>query len=173
MDLLCDYTDSSSSSDEEEEVKEEVKKPKVWLPPPDLATASMKADDEKNVIYRSKDSVFRSQYEREQEEAQRVLEQHVAMSDNQARLFEREKDGKKICWNFRKGRCYKGHNCPLFHDGDLKKVKADESSRTQIRLANRGPSDRDLAQMEAHDREQQGLVLVTLKLYLYFIIRRR
>ena len=162
MDLLCDYTDSSSSEDEEvpEEEEEPAPKPKVWLPPPDLATASMKADDEKDVIYRSRDSVFRSQYEREKEQAQAVLEQHVVMSDNQAKLFEREKDGKKICWNFRKGRCYKGHNCPLFHDGDLKKVKADESSRTQIRMANRGPSDRDLAQMEAHDKEQKGLAVL-------------
>ena len=58
MDLLGQY----SSSSEEEEVEEPepepqpepVKKKKVWLPPPDLSTASMKADEEKDVIYRSK-----------------------------------------------------------------------------------------------------------------------
>ena len=130
----------------------------------------MKADDEKDVIYRSKDSVFTSQYELEAEKAkvwlqpavipfyliQAVLEQHVTLSDTQAKMFEREKDGKKICWNFRKGRCYKGHNCPLFHDGDLKKMKADETSRTQIRMANRGPSDRDIQRMQAQDKEREG-----------------
>ena len=87
---------------------------------------------------------------------QAVLEQHVTLSDTQAKMFEREKDGKKICWNFRKGRCYKGHNCPLFHDGDLKKMKADETSRTQIRMANRGPSDRDIQRMQAQDKEREG-----------------
>ena len=91
---------------------------------------------------------------------QAVLEQHVTLSDTQAKMFEREKDGKKICWNFRKGRCYKGHNCPLFHDGDLKKMKADETSRTQIRMANRGPSDRDIQRMQAQDKEREGTYTV-------------
>ena len=54
MDLLGNY--SESSSDAEEEIEPEIvhKKPKVWLPPPDLRTAAMKADDEKEFIYRSK-----------------------------------------------------------------------------------------------------------------------
>ena len=44
MDLICGYSEESSSEDEApEEVEEEKpKKPKVWLPPPDLTTASMK-----------------------------------------------------------------------------------------------------------------------------------
>ena len=60
MDLLGNY--SESSSDEEPEVipepEPEIKKPKVKLPPPDLTTASMKADDEKQFIYRSKVKIF-------------------------------------------------------------------------------------------------------------------
>ena len=54
------------------------------------------------------DSVFVSQYEREEEAAKKILEQHVNLTDTSAQKFQREKDGKKICWNFRKGRCYKG-----------------------------------------------------------------
>lgn len=58
MDLLGQYSSSESSSEEEEPepevMPEPVKKKKVWLPPPDLSTASMKADEEKDVIYRSK-----------------------------------------------------------------------------------------------------------------------
>ena len=60
-----------------------------------------------------------------------ILEQHVTLSDNQAGKFEKERDGKKICWNFRKGRCYKGHNCPLFHDGDLKATAVAEKNIDQ------------------------------------------
>lgn len=30
-------------------------------------------------------------------------------------------NGKKICWNYRKGRCRFGHNCVYAHDSDLQK----------------------------------------------------
>jgi len=53
MDLLGNYSESSSEEEPEPEPVKP-KKPKVWLPPPDLATAAMKADDEKEFIYRSK-----------------------------------------------------------------------------------------------------------------------
>ena len=49
-----------------------------------------------------------SKYDREEESVKKVLEQHVALSDVTVNKFEKERDGKKICWNFRKGRCYKG-----------------------------------------------------------------
>ena len=28
--------------------------------------------------------------------------------------------GKKVCWNFRKGRCRFGHKCTFAHDSDIK-----------------------------------------------------
>lgn len=31
------------------------------------------------------------------------------------------KNGKKICWNYRKGRCRFGSNCTFAHDSDLHK----------------------------------------------------
>lgn len=31
-------------------------------------------------------------------------------------------NGKKICWNFRKGRCRFGHNCKYAHDTDIQKT---------------------------------------------------
>ena len=101
--------------------------------------------------------MFVSQYQREEQAATAVLEQHVTLSDTQAQKFEREKDGKKICWNFRKGRCYKGHNCPLYHDGDLRiknsrdKLIGDE--RPNFRNASKGPSERDIERMIAQDKE--------------------
>ena len=57
MDLIGGYSDSDTSEEENEpEIKAEpVKKtkPKVKLPPPDLTTASTKADEVKKVIYLS------------------------------------------------------------------------------------------------------------------------
>ena len=57
MDLIGGYSDSESSDEEiEAEIKAEpVKKlkPKIKLPPPDLSTASTKADEVKKVIYLS------------------------------------------------------------------------------------------------------------------------
>jgi hypothetical protein len=34
-------------------------------------------------------------------------------------------NGKKICWNFRKGRCRFGHNCKFAHDSDLHRTGTD------------------------------------------------
>ena len=58
MDLLGNYSESSSEEDEEPEPEPKPKpKPRVRLPPPDLTTAAMKADDEKEFIYRSQVSI--------------------------------------------------------------------------------------------------------------------
>jgi len=84
----------------------------------------------------------------------KVLEQHVTLSDTQVNKFEKERDGKKICWNYRKGRCYKGHNCPMFHDGDIAatpKTAAQSSEGPNFRNASRGPTDADIKHMIASD----------------------
>ena len=31
-------------------------------------------------------------------------------------------NGKKICWNYRKGRCRFGHNCTFAHDSDIQQT---------------------------------------------------
>ena len=31
--------------------------------------------------------------------------------------------GKRICWNYRKGRCRFGHNCKYAHDSDIQKTQ--------------------------------------------------
>merc|ERR1719427_178769 len=85
-------------------------------------------------------------------------EKHVILTDTTAQKFEREKDGKKICWNFRKGRCYKGHNCALYHDGDLKVTRKELTGdeRPNYRNASRGPSDNDIKRMLEKDIEDDG-----------------
>ncbi len=65
----------------------------------------------------SSSSVFSNPF-REKEEAKRaVLERHVAMTVRQEER--RTIDGKKVCWNFRKGRCRFGHKCTFAHDSDV------------------------------------------------------
>lgn len=34
-------------------------------------------------------------------------------------------NGKKICWNYRKGRCRFGHNCKYAHDSDIQKTQEE------------------------------------------------
>ena len=57
MDLIGAYSDSDSEEEQPEVEAEEPEvqkvKPKVRLPPPDLSTASTRADEVKKVIYRS------------------------------------------------------------------------------------------------------------------------
>lgn len=39
-------------------------------------------------------------------------------------------NGKKICWNYRKGKCRFGHKCKYAHDSELQK------SREQLKVEN-------------------------------------
>lgn len=50
-----------------------------------------------------------------------LLEKHVKMvnkTDNAEMI-----NGKKICWNYRKGKCRFGHNCKFAHDTELQRSK--------------------------------------------------
>lgn len=38
------------------------------------------------------------------------------------------KNGKKICWNYRKGRCRFGSNCSYAHDSDIHVADVDKDS---------------------------------------------
>ena len=63
-------------------------------------------------------SVFQNPFRDKEDKKTAVLEQHVEMTqkDRTGRTI----DGKKVCWNFRKGRCRNGHNCKFAHDNDIK-----------------------------------------------------
>lgn len=48
------------------------------------------------------------------------------------------KNGKKICWNYRKGRCRFGSNCTYAHDSDLHMVESTattDKDSTQTTMA--------------------------------------
>ena len=62
-------------------------------------------------------SVFYNPFQKAQEDKKLLLEKHVKMTDNPKDVL--EINGKKICWNYRKGRCKFGHNCKYAHDSDI------------------------------------------------------
>lgn len=41
-------------------------------------------------------------------------------------------NGKKICWNYRKGKCRFGHNCKYAHDSDIQKTNEELEADKQV-----------------------------------------
>ncbi|XP_013182214.1 PREDICTED: uncharacterized protein LOC106128391 [Papilio xuthus] len=114
MNSLLDYGSSSSSDTEEDETVDDEKynkdesKPK--LPKPTLGENSLQT------------SVFSNPFAQAELAKAAILEKHVKMipgKDNMQMI-----NGRKICWNYRKGRCRFGHNCKYGHDSDI--LKTDE-----------------------------------------------
>ncbi|XP_031617817.1 uncharacterized protein LOC116337409 [Contarinia nasturtii] len=61
--------------------------------------------------------VFNNPYKKAENDQIASLEKHVKMVETDAHTH--MKNGKKICWNYRKGRCRFGSNCTYAHDSDL------------------------------------------------------
>ncbi|CAH0718842.1 unnamed protein product, partial [Brenthis ino] len=123
MNALLDYGSSSSStdgdsSDEEKEKTEDRKedeKPK--LPKPTLGENSLHT------------SVFSNPFAQAELAKAAILEKHVKMVpgiDNTQMI-----NGKKICWNYRKGKCRFGHNCKYAHDSDIQKSTEELEAEKQ------------------------------------------
>ncbi|XP_037816115.1 uncharacterized protein LOC119606618 [Lucilia sericata] len=134
LSLVADYdTSSSSSSSEEDETENEdaestktSKKDSLTTsaetsPPPPLLLPSA------NVLLGSSSSktpgdVFNNPFlEAEKLEIDK-LQKHVKMVDSENHLL--QKNGRKICWNNRKGRCRFGNKCKYAHDSDLVETNA-------------------------------------------------
>ncbi|XP_047988199.1 uncharacterized protein LOC125227862 [Leguminivora glycinivorella] len=122
MNALLDYgTSSSGSSDEDneetpdEKPTEDASKPK--LPKPALGESSLQT------------SVFSNPFVEAELAKAAILEKHVKMvpgKDNTQMI-----NGKKICWNYRKGRCRFGHNCKYAHDSDIQKSAEELQAEKQ------------------------------------------
>lgn len=53
-------------------------------------------------------------------------------------------NGKRICWNYRKGRCRFGHNCKFAHDSDIELTKEQLDNKNIVYQVNSNtmqPSD--------------------------------
>lgn len=87
-------------------------KEKLPLPTPDFdGTPTMKT------------SVFSNPFVEAEKAKSAILEKHVKMTPtlDDTKMI----NGRKICWNYRKGRCRFGHNCTFAHDSDLHRTAAD------------------------------------------------
>ncbi|CAG9585730.1 unnamed protein product [Danaus chrysippus] len=122
MNALLDYGSSSSAS-EEESGDEEIIKPedhtddKPKLPKPVLGESSLHT------------SVFSNPFAAAEIAKSAILEKHVKMvsgKDNTQMI-----NGKKICWNYRKGKCRFGHNCKYAHDSDIQKSAEELEAEKQ------------------------------------------
>lgn len=122
--------------------------PKQQLPTPSFLKISSQSNDI------PKGSVFINPYIQAENEKQAILEKHVKMVDTKDNV--RVINGKKICWNYRKGKCRFGHNCMYAHDSDLQKsteqLEADNQIQQTVLCQNQKlpqPSPQELKQIQS------------------------
>lgn len=65
--------------------------------------------------------MFKNPFSEAETSKEAVLQKHVKMVENKDNII--TINGKKICWNYRKGRCRFGHNCKFAHDSDIELTK--------------------------------------------------
>lgn len=110
--------DEEEENDENNEICKTASKEKLPLPTPDF-----------NGIPTMKTSVFSNPFVEAEKAKSAILEKHVKMTPtlDDTKMI----NGRKICWNYRKGRCRFGHNCTFAHDSDLHRTATElEAIRT-------------------------------------------
>lgn len=115
-------------------------KEKLPLPTPDFNSAP--------TLLRT--SVFLNPFVEAERAKSAILEKHVKMTPtlDDTKMI----NGRKICWNYRKGRCRFGHNCTFAHDSDLHRSAAElEALRT--------PQETLVCQTRYNGQQQQHQVL--------------
>ncbi|XP_050504255.1 uncharacterized protein LOC126883074 [Diabrotica virgifera virgifera] len=124
MSLVPDYGDSSNSddsssstSDSENEIiptKKSDVASKNKLPAPSFGGSNLTEES-------TKSSVFKNPFIEAENAKDAILQKHVKMVESKDNMV--IINGKKICWNYRKGRCRFGHNCKYAHDSDVQKTQ--------------------------------------------------
>ncbi|CAG7816324.1 unnamed protein product [Allacma fusca] len=71
-------------------------------------------------------SVFEIPFLDQETKKSAALERHVKMT--QVAGTHEMINGKKICWNYRKGKCRFGHNCTFAHDSDIQQSVEKKSA---------------------------------------------
>ncbi|KAL1488442.1 hypothetical protein ABEB36_014913 [Hypothenemus hampei] len=114
------------------------------LPPPHFSKAGSVDNDG------CCSSVFLNPFLQAENAKTSILQKHVKMIDSKdavvingkciiAAFSDSHKNhkitGKKICWNYRKGRCRFGHNCKYAHDSDIQKTEHQLDTELQIARA--------------------------------------
>ena len=65
--------------------------------------------------------MFSTPFQRAEEEKQSVLEKHVKLSNNEIQ------SGKKVCYNFKKGKCRLGSKCKYSHGSPIINKATDKT----------------------------------------------
>lgn len=79
-------------------------------------------------------SIFTNPFIEEENAKQAILEKHVKMVNTRENV--KTINGKKICWNYRKGRCRFGTKCTFAHDSDLQKTNEDVHDEQNVQQQN-------------------------------------
>ncbi|XP_046635361.1 uncharacterized protein LOC124314250 [Daphnia pulicaria] len=74
-------------------------------------------------------SVFANPYKEAEDAEKGTLEKHVKFTPKLEDI--KEINGRKICWNYRKGRCRFGSNCVFAHDSELLQKKQNQEINQQ------------------------------------------
>ena len=165
--LLGAYISSSESdSEDQDEVQDkEVSSPKkplqnpfnspevakVQLPKPSFMQEQVEIKGRSTSV---ENSVFKNPFRDAENQKKAMLERHVEMTTKPE--AQREINGKKICWNFRKGRCRFGAKCTFAHDNDVAK-----SNITQGTSKSQGLTEADedgvIAESNKRPKKRPGL----------------
>ncbi|XP_050310377.1 uncharacterized protein LOC126746260 [Anthonomus grandis grandis] len=148
MSLVADYESDSDGSNSTEEslstdIKTEIKRqedtssdeekklppPSFKLPAPKFGGETVEDDCEED---ESSGSVFVNPFLEAENAKEAILQKHVKMVNAKDVI---RINGKKICWNYRKGRCRFGHNCKYAHDSDVQKTEQQLSEELEVAKA--------------------------------------
>ncbi|TMW42576.1 hypothetical protein DOY81_012346 [Sarcophaga bullata] len=133
--LVADYDTTSSSSSSNDDETEDDDKDKQEKLKNDSANLLLKSGSS-----RSSGEVFNNPFLEAEKLELDKLQKHVKMVESEDHLV--QKNGRKICWNNRKGRCRFGNKCKYAHDSDLvTEQPTDTSARSQqLNIQNSFPN---------------------------------
>lgn len=169
--LLSAYdSSSSSSSDEAEDLVKTEEKPNLTkasplsnpfrvsapLPRPSFMVEAEDFTKSKASSTSGSTSVFSNPFLAKEEKSKAVLEKHVSMTTRQEE--QRTLDGKKVCWNFRKGRCRFGHKCTFAHDSDVKVSRSTEVASGSVSKTDKLWPGESKAISEDHGGREDGVI---------------
>uniref|UniRef100_A0A336M7G5 CSON013263 protein n=1 Tax=Culicoides sonorensis TaxID=179676 RepID=A0A336M7G5_CULSO len=74
------------------------------------------------------EGVLKNKYKAAEDQKIATLERHVKMVNTDSNT--KMKNGKKICWSYRKGRCRFGSACTYAHDSDVQTVEGTDKNES-------------------------------------------
>lgn len=167
MSLVPDYSSDSDDSEDSSDVKQEVIKTEVKdeseQPVPNLKLPVPNFGGSKQGNVDVKASVFTNPFIEAENAKEAILQKHVKMVNTKDAVVI---NGKKICWNYRKGRCRFGHNCKYAHDSDIQKTNEQleaekQSARAQSVICQRSATGQNYLNNSLPQPTEQDIMKIT------------